>query len=273
MKTPIKQSFRFCMICSMLVLFSEVLIFGQDVIIKKSGEEIRAKVEEVLNFDIRYRKFENLTGPVYSMPKSEVSQIKYENGTSDFFAPVSAPSISQPVVASKPQIADMDIKPAKTGILLEIPVYASILAGVVVTAINTDMEDRYPMRYALLANTIIKGALIPISVSRGGKTRKNVYVSGSTGLRVSGWIIFGTSMATSLVTGFYLTENVEDPYVLYFPIYILDAVATTFFLLDNNKTVKQAKSLQNSASIQPSINIVTDYQGHKYSTVGFRITF
>lgn len=258
---------------SMLALLSEMLVCGQDVIVKKNGDEIKAKVEEVLNFEIRYRKYENLTGPVYSMPKSEISQIRYENGTSDFFAPVPAPSTPQPVVASKPQIADLDIKPAKTGEILLLPVYASVLAGVVVTAINTGQEDRFPMRYALLANTVIKGSLIPISVSRGGKTRKNVGVSGNLGLRISGWVIFGTSMATSLVTGFYLTENVEDPYVFYFPIYILDAVSTTFFLLDKSKTIKQAKSLQNSAYLQPSVNIYTDYQGHKYSTIGVRVTF
>ena len=42
-------------------------VSAQDVIVKKNGEEIRAKVEEVGEQSIRYRKFTNLTGPVYSI--------------------------------------------------------------------------------------------------------------------------------------------------------------------------------------------------------------
>ena len=37
-------------------------VSAQDVIVKKNGEEIRAKVEEVGEQSIRYRKFTNLTG-------------------------------------------------------------------------------------------------------------------------------------------------------------------------------------------------------------------
>ena len=47
-------------------------VSAQDVIVKKNGEEIRAKVEEVGEQSIRYRKFTNLTGPVYSIARGEV---------------------------------------------------------------------------------------------------------------------------------------------------------------------------------------------------------
>ena len=53
---------------------------AQDIIVKKNGEEIRAKVEEVGERSIRYRKFTNLTGPVYSISRSEVFVIRYESG-------------------------------------------------------------------------------------------------------------------------------------------------------------------------------------------------
>ena len=48
-------------------------VSAQDVIVKKNGEEIRAKVEEVGEQSIRYRKFSNLTGPVYSIAAARSS--------------------------------------------------------------------------------------------------------------------------------------------------------------------------------------------------------
>ena len=55
-------------------------VSAQDVIVKKNGEEIRAKVEEVGEQSIRYRKFTNLTGPVYSIARGEVFVFRYESG-------------------------------------------------------------------------------------------------------------------------------------------------------------------------------------------------
>ena len=60
-------------------------IYAQDIIIKKNGEEIKTKVDEIGATDIKYKKFENATGPSYTIPKSEVFIIKYENGTKDIF--------------------------------------------------------------------------------------------------------------------------------------------------------------------------------------------
>ena len=59
--------------------------FSQDFITKKSGEDIRAKVLEVNQTDIRFKKFDNLNGPTFTMLKSEIMMIRYENGTKDVF--------------------------------------------------------------------------------------------------------------------------------------------------------------------------------------------
>ena len=61
-------------------------VSAQDVIVKKNGEEIRAKVEEVGEQSIRYRKFTNLTGPVYSIARGEVFVIRYESGAKDIIS-------------------------------------------------------------------------------------------------------------------------------------------------------------------------------------------
>lgn len=65
---------------------------AQDIIVKKNGEEIRAKVEEVGERSIRYRKFTNLTGPVYSISRSEVFVIRYESGAKDIITPLDRPA-------------------------------------------------------------------------------------------------------------------------------------------------------------------------------------
>ena len=63
-------------------------VSAQDIIVKKNGEEIRAKVEEVGEQSIRYRKFTNLTGPVYSIARGEVFVIRYESGAKDIITPL-----------------------------------------------------------------------------------------------------------------------------------------------------------------------------------------
>lgn len=60
--------------------------YAQDVITKKDGSEIQAKVLEVISTEVKYKKFDNQTGPTYSIQKSEVLMVKYENGTKDIFA-------------------------------------------------------------------------------------------------------------------------------------------------------------------------------------------
>lgn len=58
---------------------------AQDIITLKNGEEIKAKVSEVEINVIKYKKFDNQTGPVYTLEKADVFMIKYENGSKDVF--------------------------------------------------------------------------------------------------------------------------------------------------------------------------------------------
>lgn len=60
--------------------------FSQDNIIKKNGDEIKAKILEIGISEIKYKKFENQAGPSYTILKSDVFMIKYENGTKDVFS-------------------------------------------------------------------------------------------------------------------------------------------------------------------------------------------
>ena len=56
---------------------------SQDVLILKSGEELKGKVIEVGTEEIKYKKSES--SPLYSIKKCDVTMIKYEDGSKDIF--------------------------------------------------------------------------------------------------------------------------------------------------------------------------------------------
>ena len=73
---------------------------AQDVIVKTDNSTILSKVEEITEESIKYRKWNNLDGPVYVISISEVIAINYSNGTMDTF--------------EKKQQKDAEVKPGAT---------------------------------------------------------------------------------------------------------------------------------------------------------------
>lgn len=72
------------------VLFSTTFLYllvsytyAQDVIYKINKQEIKSRVLEISNQEIKYKNFNNLQGPTYIIIKSEVWKIVYENGTAE----------------------------------------------------------------------------------------------------------------------------------------------------------------------------------------------
>lgn len=61
------------------------LINGQDLIVKTDGTSIKAKILEVNPNDIKYKKFDFIDGPTYSLYKTEIKYIQYPNGLKDEF--------------------------------------------------------------------------------------------------------------------------------------------------------------------------------------------
>lgn len=78
--------------------------FAKDVITKTDGTKLDAKVEEITETVIKYRKASNPTGPVYTIPISSVATVLYENGDMDSF---NVSSGSSPVSSSQ-QISNSD---------------------------------------------------------------------------------------------------------------------------------------------------------------------
>ncbi len=81
-----------------------------DSIILVTGDEINAKILEVTAKAIKYKKFENITGPTYSLKKSEVFMLKYPNGETKIISEKKSNTLkneniqSQKVTSEKPDI-------------------------------------------------------------------------------------------------------------------------------------------------------------------------
>jgi len=69
-----------------LLSFVSLNVSAQDVIVKKDGSTILSKVLEVNVTDVKYKKFSNKKGPTYTISKSEIMSINYENGEKDEFS-------------------------------------------------------------------------------------------------------------------------------------------------------------------------------------------
>ena len=57
---------------TLLSVFTAYLGFSQDIITKKSSEDIQAKVTEITTTEIKYKKFDNQSGPNFIILKSDV---------------------------------------------------------------------------------------------------------------------------------------------------------------------------------------------------------
>ena len=69
-----------------LLLLCAASVSAQDVIVKKDGSTILSKVLEVGQEEIKYKKYDNLEGPTYTIQKSELQAINYQNGAKDTFS-------------------------------------------------------------------------------------------------------------------------------------------------------------------------------------------
>ncbi|MGN1221345.1 MAG: hypothetical protein ACI4TU_10460, partial [Candidatus Cryptobacteroides sp.] len=75
---------------------------AQDVITKKNGEDIKAKVLEIDNSNVKYKLFDEPNGVTYTMPKSQILMIRYESGRNEVFNTASAPNYGYGVTNREP---------------------------------------------------------------------------------------------------------------------------------------------------------------------------
>ncbi|MCP4438368.1 MAG: hypothetical protein GY810_05435 [Aureispira sp.] len=85
------------LISSILVLFFSIsMMHAQDVIYKKDNTQIAVKVLEVVDSKIiKYKRFNNQSGPTYSIKADEVEKIIYENSTIESFGKKTTPKTTK----------------------------------------------------------------------------------------------------------------------------------------------------------------------------------
>ena len=71
-----------------LFICSSNIIKAQDTLSMRSGENILVKVIEVGTTEVKYKKLDNLSGPIFSILKSDLLIVKYENGTKEDFSSI-----------------------------------------------------------------------------------------------------------------------------------------------------------------------------------------
>ena len=74
----------------LLLVFAFILCCGitvsaQDLITKKDGTDIQAKILEVTSTEVKYKKYSNLEGPTFTLLKSDILIVRYENGENEVF--------------------------------------------------------------------------------------------------------------------------------------------------------------------------------------------
>lgn len=68
-----------------LILIISNTAFAQDIIVKKNGEEVKSKIIEITNSEIKFKDFDFQDGPTRNISVNEVFMIIYENGKRETF--------------------------------------------------------------------------------------------------------------------------------------------------------------------------------------------
>ena len=106
------------------ILFLFILIgylsSAQDIIYKIDGNEIKAKILEIDQLNIKYRNFDQQQGPIRNIIKSEVFMIKYQDGSIEKFTTMTKTNTiplndsTKNVSLKMPDNLDYQIKEAKS---------------------------------------------------------------------------------------------------------------------------------------------------------------
>jgi hypothetical protein len=123
-------------------------LHAQDLLTKRNGEEIAVIVMEVTPTEVKYRRFDNLNGPLFSVRREEVFMVKYINGTKQLF--------DQPVVPPTP-VAAPATTPAAS---LPTPPPAAELGGVLVPGDEIDDMQTVSLDGPRVGCTVLLGGVV-----------------------------------------------------------------------------------------------------------------
>lgn len=71
---------------TLIMIIAGYMTKAQDLIVKSDGSIVKAKISEVGEETVKYKKADNPDGPTYTISKSNITSINYENGEVEKFA-------------------------------------------------------------------------------------------------------------------------------------------------------------------------------------------
>ena len=189
---------------------------AQDVITLKNGTDIDALVQDIGDVEVKYKKFDNPNGPNYTLKKSEILMIRYENGTKDIFS-----EETKPIEKVDISILELNDRNLET---ITIPENAQNRKDVIVrlggigfqTKItNIDHKRIYYIKYkkngkekdkkvkqrrieyTLSFAENVKQEKYPLQMSMQDFSSLPIYLNGGSYMKLS-WIVFGTDRMSNL---------------------------------------------------------------------------
>lgn len=66
---------------SLFVSLVSTIMFSQDIIIKKDGEKVKAKIIEINDTQIKYYEFRDINNLIFTIDRALIKEIKFESGT------------------------------------------------------------------------------------------------------------------------------------------------------------------------------------------------
>lgn len=187
------------LIVFLLVFVSAGNVLAQDLLVLKSGKEVKVIIIEENDNIVRYREYENPTGPLFSVAKDKVASIKYKKGRPQTpektgNVSVTAPSaqtVSTPQLTAKKRYVLLDGKPQSN------------------KAVRTIMEDNpealrfYDSGKRLLktSNGCLYGCIFSSLISNiainGAKDKDAKMKASVTGLAISGSLFIAAIVTVS----------------------------------------------------------------------------
>ncbi len=140
-----------------------------DMITMKNGDELKVKVIEINDKEIKYKRCDNLDGPLITVNKSDVFMIKYANGTKEVFkdTPSTKPNQQQQPqnngnknVNKQPEVLPLAIASLVAGLLWVY--FLGSIAAIIMGAIAIRKINEEPGKYqgkGLAIAGIVLGAL------------------------------------------------------------------------------------------------------------------
>lgn len=106
---------------------------AQDLLKFRNGEELNVKVQEITPQEIKYKRFDNLSGPLITILKSTATSIRYENGVIEKLAEEVPPVVPAAYVESTTPVRDLsNANGFQVGDIVSADYYGVIYKGKVV---------------------------------------------------------------------------------------------------------------------------------------------